>query len=83
MIKGVEITVLKQGQGFGEIALLDDTPRTATIVSHGNLECLRIGYTDFQRLLDENPAIARGVNRQMANYTRQLMSQLDAAKKGS
>lgn len=80
MIKGVEITRLKQGQGFGEIALLDDTPRTATIVSQGNLECLRIGYTDFQRLLDENPAIARGVNRQMANYTRQLMAQLEAAK---
>lgn len=80
MIKGVEIAVLKQGQGFGEIALLDDTPRTATIVSQGNLECLRIGYTDFQNLLDENPAIARGVNRQMASYTRQLLTQLDAAK---
>eukprot|EP00928_Gymnodinium_smaydae_P069708 TRINITY_DN5336_c0_g2_i4.p1 TRINITY_DN5336_c0_g2~~TRINITY_DN5336_c0_g2_i4.p1 ORF type:complete len:784 (+),score=131.70 TRINITY_DN5336_c0_g2_i4:60-2411(+) len=48
------VAVLQDGDHFGEVALLRDVPRTATIVAKTNVEALKIGRGKFLELgLDE------------------------------
>ena len=39
------------GDYFGELALLHDNPRAATVVAHGRLKCVTLGKNAFTRLL--------------------------------
>ena len=48
---------LGAGQYFGEIALLREVPRTATIMSVTECELLVLNAVDFRGLLEEYPAI--------------------------
>jgi len=48
---------LGPGHYFGEIALLREVPRSATIMSVTECELLVLNALDFRRLLDEYPAI--------------------------
>ena len=41
------LDVLKKGDIFGEMALLEDLPRTATTIAHTNVIVLEISRTDF------------------------------------
>ena len=52
---------LGPGQYFGEIALLREVPRTATIVSVTECELLVLGVADFRRLLKEYPALGESI----------------------
>lgn len=45
-----EISVLNKGDYFGELALLNDKPRAATIVAKTHLKCATVGKQAFQRL---------------------------------
>ena len=52
---------LGPGDYFGEIAVLDGGPRSATITATGPVTALRIERTAFIRLLDEYGSIARKI----------------------
>jgi CRP-like cAMP-binding protein len=55
---GREINRLAAGDFFGEIALLEGTPRTASVVAVGSSVCLGILRSDFRPLLVRQPRIA-------------------------
>lgn len=55
---GREINQLRAGDFFGEIALLEGTPRTASVVAAGSVVCLGILRSDFRPLLVRQPRIA-------------------------
>lgn len=57
---------------FGEFALLDGAPRSATVTATGPLTTLRIGQSDFEKLLRADPAIAVGLARGLAAIVRDL-----------
>ena len=63
------LTVLGAGQVFGEMALLESAPRSASVVTLSSVEVLVINRTDFQRLLESNPRISL---RLMAILSRRL-----------
>jgi CRP-like cAMP-binding protein len=63
------LTVLGAGQVFGEMALLESAPRSASVVTLSTVEVLVINRSDFQRLLDSNPRISQ---RLMAILSRRL-----------
>mgnify|MGYP001544814445 CR=1 FL=1 len=52
---------LGEGTCFGEMAILDTEPRSASITALENLVLLRISRDDFSELLVEKPEIARGI----------------------
>ena len=55
--KGRKLGSLDRGDFFGEIALLTETPRTATVVTATPVRLLVITGQSFRRLLDDTPAI--------------------------
>lgn len=58
---GRSINKLGAGDFFGEIALVSDSPRTATVTATSPVRALVITDRSFKRLLDESPEIQRKV----------------------
>jgi CRP/FNR family cyclic AMP-dependent transcriptional regulator len=54
-----QIATLGPGSGFGELALLVDAPRNATVVADTDMELVVVGQRQFARLLDEVPGFVR------------------------
>jgi CRP-like cAMP-binding protein len=54
---GRRINQLKGGDFFGEIALVSDTPRTATVTATSSVRALVITDRAFKRLLKDSPQI--------------------------
>jgi CRP-like cAMP-binding protein len=58
---GRKIRTLGPGDFFGEIALVANTPRTATVVTSSEVELLVITARSFKMLLDHQPQLANKV----------------------
>lgn len=52
------LAILKPGDFFGEMALIDDSPRSATIIVNGKTTLLAIRKADFESLLFLNKELA-------------------------
>jgi CRP/FNR family transcriptional regulator, cyclic AMP receptor protein len=63
---GKNINKLGAGDFFGEIALVSDSPRTATVTATSPVRALVITDRSFRRLLDEQPEIQRKVLVELA-----------------
>lgn len=50
IVDGAKVATLKRGDYFGEYALLNDKPRSATVVARTRLECFVISRQKFQEL---------------------------------
>lgn len=67
---GHRVTTLGAGESFGEISVLDDGPRTATVVAEEQSEVLSIAGEDFYEILREQAEIAEGVIRILVKRLR-------------
>lgn len=56
---GRKAAELGPGQYFGELALLDRLPRSATVKAATDLELLAIEQRDFNAMLKESPSLVR------------------------
>lgn len=52
------LDILKPGEFFGEMAILDNSPRSATCVAAGPVQCLEFNKANFEILITGNPQIA-------------------------
>jgi len=55
---GVELNVIKRGKHFGELALISDQVRSATVTALEDSVLLRLGRDDFLELLREDSVVA-------------------------
>ena len=68
---GRKIATLGPGQYFGELALLDRGPRSATVKAGSDLTVLVLGQREFAGILEEVPSLARKVLAKMAERLRE------------
>lgn len=59
--KGRKLATRRAGEFFGEIALLSDTPRVATVTATTPVRALVIRDREFRALVEQTPAIALSV----------------------
>jgi CRP-like cAMP-binding protein len=58
------------GDYFGEMALIDDSPRSADVVADGDVLALTIDRSGFAKLLRAEPALAQALLRTLAARLR-------------
>lgn len=63
---GQEVAVLGAGDFFGELALLDRSPRTATVTTVAPTEAVVLTLQEFDALLEEAPTLARKILQGLA-----------------
>src|SRR6476660_8646645 len=61
--KEVILSILGSGEFFGEMGLIDDSPRSASVVAIEPCELLCVNKRDFNRCLSENFDMAMAVMR--------------------
>jgi CRP/FNR family cyclic AMP-dependent transcriptional regulator len=71
---GLPSVSLGIGSFFGEMALFDDSPRSATVVAEGPAMCLVITRARLHKLLKSEPAIAIGLLKELARRLRVAQS---------
>ena len=70
-VGGKEVAVLKEGEWFGELAIIDPAPRDATVSALSPCELLVIDARRFGPLLEEVPVLARKILVGMARRLRE------------
>lgn len=68
---GRKIATLGPGQHFGELALLDRGPRSATVVAATDMRVLVLGQREFAGLLETLPGMASKLLSAMAQRLRE------------
>jgi voltage-gated potassium channel len=63
---------LGKGQYFGEIALIKDTVRTATVTTLSECQLLSLGVSDFRRLMAQYPDLKTAIERVADERLRQV-----------
>jgi CRP/FNR family transcriptional regulator, cyclic AMP receptor protein len=69
------IETVPQGGTFGEMALIDGSPRSATVVAKTESEVAAIDKRTFMLLVDEMPYFALFVMRNMVDRLRRMNEQ--------
>jgi CRP-like cAMP-binding protein len=69
---GQHVATRTSGEFFGEIALLEETPRTATVTAKTPLRFFVLTRKDFRHLVNENPNVERKVLRALARRVVEL-----------
>lgn len=60
---GETIGNVRAGDFFGELALIEEHPRSASVVADSETECLLFPAWEFRALLEEHPEIAVPIMR--------------------
>ena len=72
--KGRRVSVRGGGDFVGEIALIEDVPRTATVTAETPVRLFVLTRKDFRHLLDEQPSVERKVMRALARRLAEVSS---------
>jgi CRP/FNR family cyclic AMP-dependent transcriptional regulator len=66
-----KVATLGPGQYFGELALLDRRPRSASVISDTDMTLLVLGQREFNGVLDAMPALSRKLLSAMSTRLRE------------
>ena len=76
-MRGEQVAELGPGDHFGEIALIAETPRAATVTAETDLRCYAMTSWDFRSLVERNGEIAWEI---LASTARKLYENAERAR---
>ena len=76
--KEIILSLLGTGEFFGEMALIEDEPRSATVVATEALELVTIWRSDFLQILAENFSITKKVLMEMSHRLRNASNRIES-----
>jgi len=78
--EGQELTIaiFRDGDFFGEMALIAPGPRMATVKAESDVEAVMIHADAFQSFLLEHPAVAVSMMKQLVIRLREVEQRIDA-----
>jgi CRP/FNR family transcriptional regulator len=62
---------LGAGDYFGEMALIDEKPRSATVVAATDMRCLALSAWEFRPFVEEHPSVAWALLQILARRLRE------------
>ncbi|HKI96345.1 MAG TPA: Crp/Fnr family transcriptional regulator [Gemmatimonadales bacterium] len=74
----VILSVLGEGDFFGEMALIDDQPRSAHVIAMEDANLLVLRREDFHSALEDHPRIALGLLRALSRRLRRADDKIGA-----
>ncbi len=77
------VAQVKENSIVGEIAILCDVPRTATLIAASDMDILTISKDDFLKMLKEFPEMSLEVMRTLALRLERTTRDLAAAQSGA
>ena len=75
--KEIVLAVLEKGDYFGEMALIDELPRSASVITKEASKFTIFLKEDFQRILLNNPAISLNVMKGLSERLRASLRQIE------
>jgi hypothetical protein len=72
--KGVNLATLGPGEHFGEVALIDGGPRSATVTAATDLVCYGLTFWEFRPLVERNGTIGWRLLQALAKQLRDAVS---------
>ena len=69
-VRGQEIARLKAGDSFGEVALIDDGARTATVTADTDMVCYGMSFWEFRPIVESSSQIAWKLLQALAKKLR-------------
>ncbi len=69
-VRGQEIARLKAGDSFGEVALIDDGARTATVTADTDMVCYGMSFWEFRPIVESSSQIAWKLLQALAKQLR-------------
>ncbi|MBN1954116.1 MAG: cyclic nucleotide-binding domain-containing protein [Anaerolineae bacterium] len=77
--RGKELTLntLQAGEAFGELALVDDQPRSASVSAVGPVTLLQLCREDFVQSVHSSPALTQAVIQLLSERSRHMISYVE------
>jgi pyruvate,water dikinase len=75
-VRGKQLATLQRGDYFGEVALIDEGARTATVTATSDLVCYGLTYWEFRPLVQQNATIAWNLLQTLARRLRAVEADL-------
>ncbi len=69
--KEVTIATRNEGEFIGEMALVEESPRSATVTAETDCEVLEFTKDNFEKIIKEQPALATRVLKSLSNKLRE------------
>jgi CRP-like cAMP-binding protein len=68
----VALALLRRGDAFGELALLDEAPRSTDAVAREETALLALNRKDFQKFLEERPQVVPALLAELSRLVRRV-----------
>ena len=81
IVNGNEVTlaILHKGDMFGEMALLENKPRSASAIAHSNCKLLVVNLANFNQMVTTQPQLVARLTTTLAERLWSMYRQLDNA----
>lgn len=81
VVKGNEVTlaVLKKGDMFGEMALIENKPRSASAIAHSDCQLMVINRSNFNQMVATQPQLIAKLTTTLADRLWSMYRQLENA----